>query len=81
MANNVQFGLTLANRGVVIGVTTVEQMLQMSEIADTSSVYDWVWVGDSILPNLGLKLWRCSRLSLHAPKGSRWVPPVWPVWH
>ena len=35
MANNVQFGLTLANRGVVIGVTTVEQMLQMSEIADS----------------------------------------------
>ena len=39
----------MANRGVVIGVTTVEQMLQMSEIADSSSVYDWVWVGDSIL--------------------------------
>ena len=45
MAKNVQFGLTLANRGVVIGVTTVEQMLQMSEIADSSSVYDLVWVG------------------------------------
>ena len=49
MAKKAEFGLTLANRGVVIGVTTVEQMLQMSEIADSSSVYDWVWVGDSIL--------------------------------
>jgi alkanesulfonate monooxygenase SsuD/methylene tetrahydromethanopterin reductase-like flavin-dependent oxidoreductase (luciferase family) len=49
MASKAQFGLTLANRGVVIGVTTVEQMLEMSEIADASSVYDWVWVGDSIL--------------------------------
>jgi alkanesulfonate monooxygenase SsuD/methylene tetrahydromethanopterin reductase-like flavin-dependent oxidoreductase (luciferase family) len=49
MANKAEFGLTLANRGVVIGVTTVEQMLQMSEIADASKVYDWVWVGDSIL--------------------------------
>ncbi len=45
----VEFGLTLANRGVVIGVTTVEQMLQMTEIADRSDVYDWVWVGDNIL--------------------------------
>src|SRR5215467_6785988 len=49
MAKKAEFGLTLANRGVVIGVTTVEQMLQMSEIADASNVYDWVWVGDSIL--------------------------------
>jgi alkanesulfonate monooxygenase SsuD/methylene tetrahydromethanopterin reductase-like flavin-dependent oxidoreductase (luciferase family) len=45
----VEFGLTLANRGVVIGLTTVDQMLQMSELADNSSVYDWIWVGDSIL--------------------------------
>src|SRR5262250_1707434 len=49
MAKKAEFGLTLANRGVVIGVTTVGQMLQMSEIADASNVYDWVWVGDSIL--------------------------------
>ncbi len=50
MANKkVEFGLTLANRGVVIGITTVDQMLRMTEIADSSDVYDWVWVGDSIL--------------------------------
>jgi alkanesulfonate monooxygenase SsuD/methylene tetrahydromethanopterin reductase-like flavin-dependent oxidoreductase (luciferase family) len=50
MANKrVEFGLTLANRGVVIGATTVDQMLHMSELADNSSVYDWIWVGDSIL--------------------------------
>ena len=45
----VEFGLTLANRGVVIGLTTVEQMLEMTEIAEHSKVYDWVWVGDSLL--------------------------------
>ncbi|MBI4526131.1 MAG: LLM class flavin-dependent oxidoreductase [Deltaproteobacteria bacterium] len=45
----VEFGLTLANRGVLFGVTTVEEMLQMTEIAESSGVYDWVWVGDSIL--------------------------------
>ena len=45
----VEFGLTLANRGVLIGITTVEQMLEMTGIAEASKVYDWVWVGDSIL--------------------------------
>jgi alkanesulfonate monooxygenase SsuD/methylene tetrahydromethanopterin reductase-like flavin-dependent oxidoreductase (luciferase family) len=45
----VEFGLTLANRGVVIGVTTVQQMFEMTDIADQSKIFDWVWVGDSIL--------------------------------
>ena len=44
-----QFGLTLPNRGVLFGVTTPEQMLQMAEIADRSDVFQSVWVGDSLL--------------------------------
>src|SRR6266852_6162541 len=44
-----QFGLTLPNRGVLFGVTTPEQMLQMAEIADRSNVFESVWVGDSLL--------------------------------
>src|SRR5205823_13128889 len=44
-----QFGLTLPNRGVLFGVTTPEQMLQMAEIADRSNVFQSVWVGDSLL--------------------------------
>ena len=44
-----QFGLTLPNRGVLFGVTTPEQMLQMAEIADRSDVFESVWVGDSLL--------------------------------
>jgi alkanesulfonate monooxygenase SsuD/methylene tetrahydromethanopterin reductase-like flavin-dependent oxidoreductase (luciferase family) len=44
-----QFGLTLPNRGVLFGVTTPEQMMQMAEIADRSDVYQSVWVGDSLL--------------------------------
>jgi alkanesulfonate monooxygenase SsuD/methylene tetrahydromethanopterin reductase-like flavin-dependent oxidoreductase (luciferase family) len=43
------FGLTLPNRGVLFGVTTPEQMLQMAEIADQSDLYRSVWVGDSLL--------------------------------
>jgi alkanesulfonate monooxygenase SsuD/methylene tetrahydromethanopterin reductase-like flavin-dependent oxidoreductase (luciferase family) len=42
-------GLTLPNRGVLFGVTSPEQMLQMAEIADRSSLFRSVWVGDSLL--------------------------------
>ena len=44
-----RFGLTLANRGVLLDVTTPEQMLKMASIADDSDVFQSVWVGDSLL--------------------------------
>src|SRR5260370_30687685 len=43
-----KFGLTLPNRGVVIGATTVAEMIEMAEWADGSAARDSVWVGDSI---------------------------------
>jgi alkanesulfonate monooxygenase SsuD/methylene tetrahydromethanopterin reductase-like flavin-dependent oxidoreductase (luciferase family) len=43
-----RFGLTLPNRGVIIGATTVEEMLAMAEWAESAG-WDSVWVGDSIL--------------------------------
>jgi alkanesulfonate monooxygenase SsuD/methylene tetrahydromethanopterin reductase-like flavin-dependent oxidoreductase (luciferase family) len=42
-----KFGLTLPNRGVIIGATTVPEMLEMAEWADGAG-WDSVWVGDSI---------------------------------
>jgi alkanesulfonate monooxygenase SsuD/methylene tetrahydromethanopterin reductase-like flavin-dependent oxidoreductase (luciferase family) len=45
----VKIGLTLPNRGVLFGVTTPEQMLQMAEIADRSEAFQSIWVGDSLL--------------------------------
>ena len=42
-----RFGLTLPNRGVVIGATTVAEMLEMAEWAESAG-WDSVWVGDSI---------------------------------
>jgi alkanesulfonate monooxygenase SsuD/methylene tetrahydromethanopterin reductase-like flavin-dependent oxidoreductase (luciferase family) len=42
-------GLTLPNRGVLFGVTTPRQMLEMAEIADRSGQFRSVWVGDSLL--------------------------------
>jgi alkanesulfonate monooxygenase SsuD/methylene tetrahydromethanopterin reductase-like flavin-dependent oxidoreductase (luciferase family) len=43
----VAFGLTLPNRGVITGATTVAEMLEMAEWADSAG-WDSVWVGDSI---------------------------------
>lgn len=43
------FGLTLPQRGVFFGVTTVPDMLAMAGEADRSGVFDSVWVGDSLL--------------------------------
>src|SRR5579872_5677749 len=43
-----KIGLTLPNRGVLFGVTTAAQMLEMAEIADRSEQFQSVWVGDSL---------------------------------
>src|SRR5260221_7175613 len=43
----VRFGLTLPNRGVIIGATTVEELLALTEQAEEAG-WDSVWVGDSI---------------------------------
>jgi alkanesulfonate monooxygenase SsuD/methylene tetrahydromethanopterin reductase-like flavin-dependent oxidoreductase (luciferase family) len=45
----VKFGLTLPNRGVITGATTMDEMLQLAEMADGQPTWDSVWVGDSIL--------------------------------
>jgi alkanesulfonate monooxygenase SsuD/methylene tetrahydromethanopterin reductase-like flavin-dependent oxidoreductase (luciferase family) len=42
-------GLTLPNRGVLLGVTTPAQMLDLAERADRSGAFRSVWVGDSLL--------------------------------
>jgi len=43
-----KFGLTLPNRGVIIGATTVAEMLDMADWADGDRGWDSVWVGDSL---------------------------------
>jgi alkanesulfonate monooxygenase SsuD/methylene tetrahydromethanopterin reductase-like flavin-dependent oxidoreductase (luciferase family) len=43
-----KIGLTLPNRGVIMGATTVEEMLEMAQWADHDEAWDSVWVGDSI---------------------------------
>jgi alkanesulfonate monooxygenase SsuD/methylene tetrahydromethanopterin reductase-like flavin-dependent oxidoreductase (luciferase family) len=48
MARKVSFGLTLPNRGVVLGITTVKEMLSLSVEAEKSGVFDSIWAGDSL---------------------------------
>lgn len=43
------FGLTLPNRGVLFGVETMRDLLDMGEAADESGLFRSVWIGDSIL--------------------------------
>jgi len=44
-----KIGLTLPNRGVLFGVTTCDEMLELAEIADRSGAFASIWVGDSLL--------------------------------
>ncbi len=43
------FGLTLANRGVIIGAVTVPELFDMTRRGEDSGAFDAVWVGDSLL--------------------------------
>ena len=47
-ASDLRFGLTLANRGVLLGVTTPAALLALAERAEGSGWFDSVWVGDSL---------------------------------
>jgi alkanesulfonate monooxygenase SsuD/methylene tetrahydromethanopterin reductase-like flavin-dependent oxidoreductase (luciferase family) len=42
------FGLTLANRGVLLGLTTPAELLDLAERAEGSGWFESVWVGDSL---------------------------------
>ena len=44
-----QIGLTLPNRGVLFGATTVPEMLAMAERAEASGLFRSAWVGDSLV--------------------------------
>ena len=44
-----KFGLTLSNRDVVTGESTLDELLWLARRADADPVWDSLWVGDSIL--------------------------------
>ncbi len=43
------FGLTLANRGVIIGIVKASDLIELAREAEVSGAFDAVWVGDSLL--------------------------------
>jgi alkanesulfonate monooxygenase SsuD/methylene tetrahydromethanopterin reductase-like flavin-dependent oxidoreductase (luciferase family) len=49
MAHKVRFGLTLSNRGVLLGLTTPDELLDVAEMVDAALVFEHVWVGDQIM--------------------------------
>lgn len=44
-----ELGLTLPNRGVLFGATTVDEMLELAEAGEQAGAFGSVWVGDSIM--------------------------------
>ncbi len=46
---NASFGLTLANRGVIIGAVKARDLIDMAERAEAAGFFDAIWVGDSLL--------------------------------
>ena len=49
MATQVQFGLTLPNRMVVVGMGTMGDIISLGVDAEESGLFQSLWVGDSIL--------------------------------
>src|SRR5262245_25762819 len=43
-----RFGLSLPNRGVLFGATSVDELLALSVEAEDSGAFDSIWVGDSL---------------------------------
>jgi alkanesulfonate monooxygenase SsuD/methylene tetrahydromethanopterin reductase-like flavin-dependent oxidoreductase (luciferase family) len=45
------FGITLSNRGVLLGLATVKQLLALADAVEASPLLDSVWVGDALFVN------------------------------
>ncbi|MYH05988.1 MAG: LLM class flavin-dependent oxidoreductase [Acidimicrobiia bacterium] len=43
-----KYGLTLSNRSVLLGLSSMEEMNSLARAADRAEVWDSVWLGDSI---------------------------------
>jgi alkanesulfonate monooxygenase SsuD/methylene tetrahydromethanopterin reductase-like flavin-dependent oxidoreductase (luciferase family) len=45
----VKWGISLANRGALFGLTDVDELIQTAVMAEQSGVFESVWVGDSLI--------------------------------
>jgi hypothetical protein len=46
-----RFGITLSNRGVLLGLSTPRDLLRMADVAESCPLIDSVWVGDALFVN------------------------------
>jgi alkanesulfonate monooxygenase SsuD/methylene tetrahydromethanopterin reductase-like flavin-dependent oxidoreductase (luciferase family) len=46
---SMSIGLSLPNRGVLFGATTVEELYSLSELAESSGYFNSIWVGDGLI--------------------------------
>lgn len=51
MADRLRFGITLSNRGVLLGLTQPRDLLRMADMAEACPFIDSVWVGDALFVN------------------------------
>ena len=49
MASRISFGFTIPQRGVFFGIATWPQMIGLAREADQITLFDSVWVGDSVI--------------------------------
>src|SRR5499426_258094 len=45
----VKFGISLPNRGALLGLTDVNELIETAVMAEQSGVFESVWVGDSLI--------------------------------
>jgi hypothetical protein len=49
-----RFGITLSNRGVLLGLTTPRDLLRMADVAESCPLIDSVWVGDALFSHVNV---------------------------
>jgi alkanesulfonate monooxygenase SsuD/methylene tetrahydromethanopterin reductase-like flavin-dependent oxidoreductase (luciferase family) len=47
----VKFGITLSNRGILLGLTTVRKLLALADAVEASALFDSIWAGDALFAN------------------------------
>jgi alkanesulfonate monooxygenase SsuD/methylene tetrahydromethanopterin reductase-like flavin-dependent oxidoreductase (luciferase family) len=49
--DHLKFGITLSNRGVVLGIRTPKDLLVLADKVEQNTLFDSVWVGDALYVN------------------------------
>jgi alkanesulfonate monooxygenase SsuD/methylene tetrahydromethanopterin reductase-like flavin-dependent oxidoreductase (luciferase family) len=49
--DQLKFGITLSNRGVVLGTRTPRDLLELADRVEENTLFDSVWVGDALFVN------------------------------